>query len=361
VNRLTPRPIKSRAPHTGPAASAASITAQKRFPLTAFSLPAAVILAGCAADSPSKTQAPPPPPQVIRQQLLAEGTRVTPPALPRRPITPPAEPPPGQDITLDDRGAKFTLFLPPGWGSTVTTGQTVLTVHFHGEGWHVIQEHLRRGAKGPLLCVNLGQGSSAYRVPFEDRERFARLLRMAEQEMVKRGAPPQTRVAAVDVSSFSAGYGAVRELMKSPQYVTLIRRIVLADSMYASFEPTPPTGPRPSPAPPAKEHIDPWLPFCRAAARGEKTFLFTHSQVPTETYANSAACAAALIDAVGAPNQTVPRGTTPASADPEFPLTARADLARFHVWSYAGSDAQAHLTHIRHLADLWTALDRAGQ
>jgi hypothetical protein len=278
---------------------------------------------------------------------------VVPPAIPRRTVPVPATAPAGQNITLDDRGAKFTLFLPPGWGATVTTGRTVLTVHFHGEPWFVIREHLRRGVTGALLCFSPGQGSVVYRVPFEDRQRFGRVVAMVEREIVKRGAPPGTKIEAVDVSSFSAGYGAVRELVKSPEYLALIRRIVLADSMYGSFE----AGSRV----PAREHIEVWLPFCRAAARGEKVFLFTHSQVPTETYASSGQCAAALVEAVGAPVERVAAGSTPASSDPQFSLTARADLGGFHVWSYAGSDAQAHLTHIRHLAELWSALDRAGR
>jgi hypothetical protein len=41
----------------------------------------------------------------------------------------------------------------------------------------------------------------------------------------------------------------------------------------------------------------------------------------------------------------------------KHPLLQRADVGRFHVWNYAGTNAQAHLTHVRHLADLWRALD----
>jgi hypothetical protein len=219
----------------------------------------------------------------------------------------------------------------------------VLTIHFHGEPWFIIDEQLRRGLREPLLCVALGQGSSVYRVPFEDRAWLGKLVEKVEKQL-------QTRVKAVDIASFSAGYGAVREIVKVPEYRQLIRRIVLCDSMYGSFAAGSTTRP-------AAEHIEPWALFAKMAAKGEKTFVLTHSQVPTSNYASSSQCAAALIEAVGGTRILVPRGSTPATLDLEYPLLTRTDLGHFHVWGYDGADAQAHLTHVRHLADVWRALD----
>jgi hypothetical protein len=54
--------------------------------------------------------------------------------------------------------------------------------------------------------------------------------------------------------------------------------------------------------------------------------------------------------------QSVATNTLPASNDPDFPLLARADVRGLHIWSYGGTDAQAHMTHARHLADVWQAL-----
>lgn len=280
---------------------------------------------------------------------------VIPPPMPARTIQPSKDPLPGESVVLNDRGTNFTLFLPGGW-RVPASGEATLCVHFHSAVWFGIQEHLRRGLAGPLICFHAGEGSSVYRIPFEDRERFGRWLRLVEAELRRRGAPADTRVTAVDISSFSAGYGAVREIVKSPEYRRLIRRIVLADSMYASYDAAAlKTGvKRPDP-----DHIAPWVPFAEAAARGEKTFVLTHSEVPTSTYANSAACAAALIAAVGAPRVPVAPGSIPAADDPEFPLRYLSDLGGFHVWGYAGTNAMAHMTHARHLADVWMALDAA--
>ena len=95
------------------------------------------------------------------------------------------------------------------------------------------------------------------------------------------------------------------------------------------------------------------------AARGEKTFVLTHSHVPT-SYANTVATAAWIMEYVHAERLNLVPGSLPATLDPEFPLLYRADKGRLHIWGYGGIDAQAHLTHVRHIADIWMALDAAG-
>ena len=72
---------------------------------------------------------------------------------------------------------------------------------------------------------------TAYRQPFLDPERLGRMVKLVEQTLKQKGAPEKTRITAVDISSFSAGYGAVRELLKSPENLKLIRRLVLTDSV----------------------------------------------------------------------------------------------------------------------------------
>jgi hypothetical protein len=260
-------------------------------------------------------------------------------------------------VPLEDRDVKFTLFLPNGWTNAMSS-KAILCAHFHTVPWFAIQEHVRRDAMEPLMVFALGEGSSTYRVPFEDTNRFSRILVLVADELKKRGASANTRLAHVDVSSFSAGYGAVRELVKSPEYCKIIRRIVLLDSMYAGLETEEKgsTNRRPLAA-----HIDVWVPFAKAALRGEKTFVFTHSQVPTTAYASSSECAEALLQRVGLKARAVPANSIPAASDPNFPLLARTDSGRLHVWSYGGVDAQAHLTHVRHMAEVWQALDAEPQ
>jgi hypothetical protein len=137
--------------------------------------------------------------------------------------------------------------------------------------------------------------------------------------------------------------------------VAIIRRIVLGDSMYASWEPAS-TQPGAT-SRPLDAQIQPWIDFASRAARGEKEFVFTYSQVPTGIYADSASCAHALSAALGLSATAVPRGSTKAASDAEYPLIERCDRKGYHAWGYGGTDGQAHITHIRHMADVYEALD----
>jgi hypothetical protein len=278
---------------------------------------------------------------------------IVPPAMPKRTIAPPAQPPSGETIPLSNGDCKVTLFVPKAFDCPAAKDVS-LTIHFHGVAWFAIDEHLRHGLAEPLLVVSLGEGSTVYRKAFEDRARLARLIALVEKEIRRLGASEKAVVTRLRLSSFSAGYGAVREIVKSEAYLKIIQRIVLADSLYASYESVPAGT---EPMQPAKEHIEPWLPYLRAAARGEKEFVLTHSQVPTTGYANSALCAKALVEAMGGRNETVSVGTLDAARDPLFPLLTRCDIQGFHVWGYGGTDAQAHMTHARHIAEVWQALD----
>jgi hypothetical protein len=261
-----------------------------------------------------------------------------PPPMPQRTISRDPQPPKGRTIPLAEGDAKFTLFVPEGW----KTSNSTLTLHFHTAEWFVIQEHVRRGAAHPLATFYLGEGSTVYRRAFEDPKRFGRVLDVIEHEL-------SVRLRDIEISSFSAGYGAVREIIRRADNVERIRTIVLGDSMYAGLDTN-------AVRQPSREQIDVWVPFARAAMKGDKTFVFTYSAVPTTTYASSSECARALLAALNVADKEVPSNSTPAASDKDFPLLRRADAANLHVWGYGGTNAQAHMTHPRHVADIWKAL-----
>ena len=272
--------------------------------------------------------------------------------MPRREIKPSARPSAGAIIQLTN-DAWATLFLPEGW-RVPPDGGAKLVVHFHTIAWFTIQEHVRRESRLPLLNFALGEGSATYARPFQEPARFQDWMRRVESELASRGAPSHTRVIGVDVSSFSAGYGAVREILKLETNWNVIQRIVLCDSLYGGLAETNAPYPRRNVL---GEHVEPWRTFVQAAARGDKTFLLTTSDIETERYASTRECGAAVAAAAGAEFRSVMKDSCAAAREPEYPLIQRADRGRFHVWNYTGTNAQAHLTHVRHLADLWRALD----
>jgi hypothetical protein len=290
----------------------------------------------------------------VGSELTAAATNVVPPRLAKRTIAPNKQlegGPVSRQFTLKDGDISFTLFVP----NPITSAKCRLTVHFHTVPWFVIQEHVRRGATHPLACFQLGEGSSVYRRPFEDRERFARCLRAIETQLRAYSGLSNLTLTGLELSSFSAGYAAIREIVKSPNYFERTDAIVLADSMYGSFETN-----AANLGVPAREHIDPWVPFAQAAREGKKAFLVSYSNVPTTAYASSRQCAEALLDRLELKHPAVDAALA-AALDPDLPLLRRTDIGRLYIWGYGGTNAQAHLTHVRHLADLWRALVPEGQ
>lgn len=276
--------------------------------------------------------------------MLVQSRLPSPPPMPLRPIQEDRTSWQGEVRELSDGELLMTLYIPSAWSPQEDQG---LWVHFHTTTWHMIQEHVRRGVARPLLVFNNGQGSSRYRAPFEDRERFGWWLTLVSEEL-------GVEVKWLEMTSFSAGYGGIREIVQVPSYLSMIRRVVLFDSMYAGFETE---GSRE----PTRAQIDVWLPLARLAAEGEKTFVFTYSRVHPETFAASYECAWALADRLNGTATPVEPGTLAATLDTEHPLIERYDSGNLHLWGYAGDDAPAHLTHVRHIAPLLNALDLVGK
>lgn len=283
---------------------------------------------------------------------LTDWPPIVPPPMPQRELVRPATLEGAERVLLEVRGLKLPLFLPEGWQTSTNAGQ--LAVHFHTADWVAWGEHHRAGYHFPLLSVFLGSGSAVYRAPFIDPAAFAEVLAAVEAELRRRnpGAAPINRL---DFASFSAGYGAVRELVQQPGVFRRLERVVLSDSLYGGLDETALAGGRREVT---AEHVGCWLPLAEAAMRGDKTFVLTLSQVPTTAYASTRECAEAILTRLKL-TWTAACPELPASRDAQFPLLGRADAGRLHFWSYGGTNAAAHMTHPRHLADVWRALDWA--
>lgn len=269
-----------------------------------------------------------------------------------------------------DALAETVLFLPEGWQERITSeGQVRLTLHFHGAPWFAMEEHARRGVRHPLLAFYLGEGSSMYQRPFEDPDRLPRVLDAATSEMVARGAPAGLRFAPIEVQSFSAGYGAVRELLKRDEWQERIERIVLADSLYASLTTVTleaPAGDGGGTATEPRQLLlpdpDQMAPFVRFAERARTTpgrqFLLAHCEMEIRSYASTRRTADYLIGAMEtrARCETASPLPMPPPGSP-FGFKRQCSISGFHVWGYEGVDGKAHMAIARTIAEYWKALD----
>jgi hypothetical protein len=218
-----------------------------------------------------------------------------------------------------------------------------LIVHFHGVAW-LIETHISRSAPHvALITVNLGVGSSVYGRPFEPENAFIELMNEAERELALRKG-----WSSITLTGFSAGYGAVRSILRHDRNFALVNNVLLLDGIHADYLPEG-RGPAEGGAvdPP---DVDAFVRFAAEAARGRKIFAITHSQIVPRTYASTTECADYLLEKLKLRRKAVsidrPAGMRQLS---------RVDKKGFHVLGYAGDSAPDHVDHL-HAMPEWFGL-----
>lgn len=184
--------------------------------------------------------------------------------------------------------ANAQMFVPEDFQPDAS-GIVPLFVHFQG-GITIAEENFARMQQpGVLIASTLKGRSSAFSTPYKDPSAFRQLLAAGEQDLSTRFGR-DVQFAPITITFFSAGYGAVRELLKEPEFFDRIAALVSADSIYASVV-------HHDVRAPVAEHMINFLRFAQAAARGEKTFVVAHGMYATD-YASTAECADLILASV---------------------------------------------------------------
>ncbi len=214
-----------------------------------------------------------------------------------------------------------------------------LWVHFHGLASVAADNFTKAKINGVLVVINFNGLSAAYSKPFREApDLFQEVLEQTAAHL----RSPWKRLT---VSSFSAGYGAVREILKTPEYFQRIDALVASDSMYASLIQG--TESRQ----PLKDHMRNYLRFAKLAAEGKKTLLISHTNQET-AYASTTETANYLIESVGIKRET----TSPRKGEP-LPLRSKATKDNFTVLGYEGTTGDDHMQHLRQIHLWWRLLN----
>jgi hypothetical protein len=231
------------------------------------------------------------------------------------------------------------LFVPSDWKPR--GDQADLLVFFHGHPPLVCSNLTRSGKSSLLIVVNFNGLSAAYAKPFTDTNLFGKILSDARREL-SRQFGRELAQGKLAVASFSAGYGAVREILKQPTWRERITDLVLADSLYAGYVE------RDGANVLNPDHVQDFIHFAQRAARREVTMVVTHSAQVPEGYASTTETVEELLRAVG--------GSRVRSPDSEIigmTQSSHAIVGRFQVLGYRGDTAQDHMNHLR---NVWLAL-----
>jgi len=317
------------------AATAAGATAQ--VPAPATPAPAAPALPPAAAQNPSP---------------MVEHTRAHE-RLQPRPLD-------GTERTFaGPAGKPVVVFVP---ASARHADRLELIIHFLGAAFVPEYAVSRLGGDRVLAVVNIAPGTSAYARPFAEPAAFDSLLEAIRREttaaLAARGragagsaAAPAVRFRAITLSGFSAGHGAIRTILRDPRHFAAVDAVLLIDGLHTGYVPDGKVVAEGGTLDPANLEI--FLEYARAAIRGEKRFLITHSEIFPGTFASTTETTDWLLDALGLKRTPTvrwgPRGMQQLS---------EARRGRLLVLGFAGNAGPDHIDQLQSLPELLDRLER---
>ncbi len=230
-----------------------------------------------------------------------------------------------------------------------------LIVHFHGAPWVIEHQIATRQANAVVVTVDLGAGSGTYAKPFADPTLFDSVIADASAGASKLLGLP-VKFDRVILTSWSAGYGAIRAILRRPEHYALVSSVVLLDSMHASYEGANAGVARTEDLPVVPVDVDAFTKLAADAVAGRKQLVVLHSEVFPGTYASTTETADAVLKSVGGRRRASlregPIGMQQLSETTKGKLT---------VLGYAGNSAPDHVDHLYSLGDhlaRWRVLDR---
>ncbi len=236
----------------------------------------------------------------------------------------PQQTPPGHREKLE----LGTLFVPAG----LKNGAPVL-FFFHGGTW--LPEVAGARDRVAIVSVQAGSGSATYAKLFEDPARFLALLKEAES---KAGL----HFGRVMVGGWSAGCGAIRQMLKAPETYARVDAALMIDGIHTDYVDGKP-GPLESKI--GMGNLEIWEKLARDAMAGRKRAVITHSEIFPGTFASTTETADALLGLVKVPRRAVlkwgPMGLQQLS---------EARAGRFVLIGYAGNSAPDHVDQLHSLA-----------
>lgn len=231
------------------------------------------------------------------------------------------------------------VFIPQ---RALNTASAPLVLHFMGATWLPQRAVASIDRPAIIAAANLGAGSSAYSRPFAaDTLLYARLLDTLRARIAQvTGAP---RIDGIYLTGFSAGYGAIREILRRPANFAQVDGVLLVDGIHTGYIPDrklladsgalDTTG------------LAPFAEYARLAVTGSKRFVITHSEIFPGTFASTTECTDWLLATLGIRRVPVlewgPMG---------MQLLSRTIKGRFEVLGFAGNSGPDHIDQFHGMA-----------
>src|SRR3954464_4217376 len=180
------------------------------------------------------------------------------------------------------------LVLLPQRGTVNAAGEFDVVFHFHGheparKEWVQVMHGV------VLVGMTLGIGSGAYENAFRDAAAFERLLKSIEATVAEHTGRKAAHARRIALSSWSAGYGAVEEILNQPLGRERVDTVILLDGLHCDY----------AGDGFVKTTLEPFVRFAHEAADGKRLMVVSHSSIIPPGYASTTETANFLIHELG--------------------------------------------------------------
>ena len=224
-----------------------------------------------------------------------------------------------------------TLFIPAKLKLKATTP---LLIHFHGGTW--LPEVAAVRVNTAVISIQAGSGSGVYAKAFSDPQRFGNLLKEAE-------AKADVKFSPLTLSGWSAGYGAIREILKTAESYDRVDHVLLIDGLHTGYVSGKP-GPQESQL--ETEPLEIFVKFARDAVAGKKRMMITHSEIFPGTFASTTETTEYLINQLGAKRKTVVKW-----GPMQTQILSEVKAGKFLLLGFAGNSAPDHVDQLHSLSE----------
>lgn len=247
------------------------------------------------------------------------------------------------------------LYAPPHFASA--DGQFDLVIHYHGNVELIEQSIVAAGVNALVRIINFGESSGRYSKPLQNPTVFDAMLGGIESRAEQGLGLKSPQIRRIALSSWSAGFGALGQILNSRSRLDRVDAVLLMDSLHASFAPG-------SDREVYIGGLKPFITFARRAAAGQKLMVLSHSAIETEGYASTTQTADALLASVSLERKVVvgDRGSLPvvdlSVARRAFPtgernwlrVASKVEQGGFHLYGCSGNGRGDHIAHLAQMS-----------
>ncbi len=218
-----------------------------------------------------------------------------------------------------------------------------LLIHFHGAGYVV--RYAATQFPRPLIAasVTLGEGSSVYGHAFRKSTEFSTLVDSIDAEVRNRLNRP-VKIRHIILSAWSAGYGAVRQILSVTRNYDRVYAVLLLDGIHASYIPEGRVLAEGGKIDSSELAV--FLHLAQDASRRSsgKRFLITHSEIFPGTFVSTTEATHYILEKLGMKEKAVLRW-----GPLGMQQLGNARRNHFEIMGFAGNTAPDHVDHFEGL------------